>query len=334
MNFKVLTDLEQGSQAWLDCRKSHITATEVAHLWSGKTSFESLRNLKLGITPPPDLSRVKSIQEGKLFEPMIRNYLVSNFKKLLCPLSGVMDTPCIESVEEPYFMASLDGISECIRNEYIPVEIKNTYSQSAEDSYDDVCMKGPNGKVGTGNGYYGQIQWQIFITGASKAIFCTHKSEDGINFCPKNFRTMIVKRDNSVIEELKTIAYGFKSFMETGVLPDITIGKRVISSHEDEVLRTLVDQYKSFDQIYNSVKQKLKELKEKRDELANQLVELLPDGCNKLEGSDFVIARIERLGQINTDELVKTIINKSLMKREEIEEFRKDSIFSTRISLK
>ena len=38
--------LVQGSQEWVEVRRNHITGTEVAHIWCGKTTLDELRQEK------------------------------------------------------------------------------------------------------------------------------------------------------------------------------------------------------------------------------------------------------------------------------------------------
>lgn len=325
--YKILPDLEQGSQEWLECRKRHLTGTEIAHLWSKQIKFEQLRQEKLGIIEKPQLN-CGPINEGHYFEPIIRNHLMSTpLGKKLSP-NGECPTPCLESIEEPFFMVSLDGLTEM----GIPVEIKNSYSKSSS-SYDDVLENGSFSKTGKNAGYYAQVQWEIYLTGAPCAVFCTHKSLDGTTFCPANFRTQIIKRDPELIEELKELAYAFKEYMNTQTLPEVSVGSRTFTQTPSEEIVQLIEQYKTQNEAYEGAYAVFKKLKEERDTTAKLLVDLLPEGCSSLETTDFIVAREQRKGSVDVEGLTKHLISEGLMTLEQINEFRRSSSWSNKIKI-
>lgn len=326
--YRIVPELEQGTSEWLEFRKRHITGTEVAHLWSGQVKFEQLRDEKLGLVSKPQLN-TEPVLEGKFFEPLIRAHLLTTpLGRKLSP-SGECPTPCLEVVSEPYFMVSLDGLTDM----GIPVEIKNSYSKS-KTSYKDVLENGSFSKTGKNAGYYAQVQWEIYCTDAPCAVFCTHKSLDGKTFCPDNFKTQIIKRDPEVIKELVAIAHGFKEFMDTGKLPELKVGKRAITPEPQDEVVQLIELYKTQNEAYEAANAALKPLKEQRDETAKLLVELLPEGVNKLETSDCSIVREERKGSIDVEELSQYLVEHKLMSVEQIDTFRRDASYANRIRLK
>ena len=327
-----LVNLIQGSQEWLDVRRSHITGTEVAHIWCGKTTLDELRLEKLGLQAVPDLSRVPAVQEGKLFEPLIRNYLATNWRNVLCPQTGVIQDPCLESEEEPFFMVSLDGITE----NGTPIEIKNT-SSSNKKAFDEVQMKGAFSKSGKANGYYAQLQWEMYLTEAQEALFVCHQSNDGKTLCPENIKCLVVKRDESVIKELVDIGLKFKDLMLNNKTPDSLVyaGRQVggeLATNE-EVLK-LVAQYREAEEQYQVAKTATDALKTLRNSITDKLVSYLPDGISQLEGTDYVVSRVERRGSIDTQKLIDYLVKNGLMTVDEIEQYRGKTSFTNSVKLK
>lgn len=332
--------LEQGSDEWLAVRSKHITGTEVAHLWSGIVKMPELRDLKLGITKFPDISHQPQVKEGHFFEPLIRNYLATTprFRANICPKTGVIATPCLESQDEPFFMVSLDGIAES----GFPIEIKNSYSATKDlKAYEDVCKNGPNSRTGRQNGYYAQVQWEMYLTGAPFALFVTHKSNDGVTLCPENIRGMVVRRDDKVISELITLAKGFKEYMQTGILPTLEVGDKTIISEDSvsEEIKNLLGNFLSAERAYATAKAEADKLKKAKDELTEKLVNNLPKGKNKLQGileglGQFSISRETRQGAIDYDKLMKSLIEKKIITPDEIEVYRKADTISKRVRIK
>lgn len=105
---------EQGSQAWLDYRKSKIMATDIPIILGSnpwKTPLE-LWEEKLGFSPPTQLN--EAMERGQRLEPEAR--------KLASELIGIDFQPCVfQSENYPWLACSLDGISPC--GKYI-LEIK------------------------------------------------------------------------------------------------------------------------------------------------------------------------------------------------------------------
>ena len=321
--------LEQGSQEWLECRKRHITGTEVAHLWCGKDTFKSLKEEKLGIKPVADLSNVPAVKEGKLFEPLIRGYVARKFGNTLCPKTGVIPTPCLEDEDEPFYMVSLDGLTE--NGE--PIEIKNTSSTNLE-AFKEVKHKGVFSKSGRGNGYYAQIQWEIYMCKAQNALLVCHQSKDGKNL--GEFYFQVIHRDEKVIQELLEIAQAFKAYLIDGIEPSLKIAGRQIGTQgvNQQEVETLLTLYRKANSFYEEAKSKLEKAKEVRSRLTDLLIEQLPTDVDKLETEEYVIARTERVGNINSNKLVNFLIENNLMTQADIENFRNKSSFTNSVKIK
>ena len=327
--FRILPDLEQGTEEWLRVRTQHITATEIAHLWCGKESFESLRDLKTGVKTAPDLSGNKSVQEGKFFEPLIRAKAYELWHDKLFKGVSEIPTPCVERLDEPFFMASLDGLipNGC------PIEIKNTCSTH---DYSDARLNGIHNKIARQYGYYAQVQWQLFVTGAPCCLFLQHHSEDGRTFCDKNFCFSMVNRDEKVIAELIKLGKAFKEYLYNGTEPkDLVVNGRVFfASAGDEGLKAKLAAYRSVNEQYERLSSELKALRESRASLTEEICQTyIPDNLRKVNGDGYTLAKVERKGSIDAEALCSELLEKGLITRELIEKFRKESSFSYSVKL-
>ena len=326
--YRVLDGLRQGTAEWLAVRRTHVTGTEVAHIWSGRETFEHLRALKRGEIEAPDLSNVPSIREGRLFEPKVREYIRTRYRALLCPRTGKIPTPCLESVEEPYFMVSLDGLTEA----GFPVEIKTTYSGSS--NFNDVKANGPLSKEGRRLGYIAQIQWEVFLTGAKGAVFFGTQSPDGKQL--GEIVMQYVPRDDGIIAELVSIGKAFKAFMTTGTMPvNLSFNGRVIGGDPSspDFQRKLED-YRALDKEYGEEKAKLDALKDKRAEMVKELCEgYLQQDVNSFCGEGFSLQRSVREGSYDSKKLVDFLLEKHLLTEEQLAAFkRRDSVsYSVRL---
>lgn len=153
---KILT-LEQGSESWLIWRKTHITATD-ASVILGKNPYKTAHELweeKLGIRP--GVTQTPAMERGTRLEPEARN--------IACEVLEIDFFPAVvESEENPWMVASLDGLSPC--HEYI-LEIKcpnvGTHAFSLQD--------------GIHFYYHAQMQHQLAVTGAKKCYYMSYRPE-------------------------------------------------------------------------------------------------------------------------------------------------------------
>jgi len=147
-----IINLKQGSQEWLDFRKTHITATDVAVI-NGTNKFKSVHKLlgqKLGVVAPE--ADNERMAEGRRLEEEARILYNFEYKTSFEPLTA-------ESEEYPWIMASLDGYyNGCT------LEIK-----CGEKSY----LEAQNGVIA--KYYYDQLQAQMFVAGTETAIFACYR---------------------------------------------------------------------------------------------------------------------------------------------------------------
>lgn len=104
-------DLQQGSDAWLKWRTSHLGASEVGCL-TGDSMFGNaveLWKLKTGRVPPIEVN--SDMLRGKNLEPLIRRKVEEEHGEQL-------QQYCMEHAREDFLSASLDGFCEKTRKFY------------------------------------------------------------------------------------------------------------------------------------------------------------------------------------------------------------------------
>ena len=325
--FRVL-DLVQGTQEWLDARRLHITATEVAHIASGLSSVYTLVGQKLGVVPVKDISDLPPVQEGKRFEPMVRQYVAKKFPRLLAEGESDLPQPCCENVEEPFFMSSLDGYSRA-GGGYV-IEIKNIFSRIRE-KYEEVKAKGLNASSPRKYGYYWQIQWQLLVTGAEKALLFFHYSPDGETFHPENIVAIPVGRDEKAMAKLRAIALEVKDFLDRRALPAPSEGDTVYLTKEESArIANVMDSYRFVDLAYRQALETVNTLKVKRTALTDMICsELLHDGIRSVQGQGFSLTRTERRGSVDVEKMIED----GIITAEQAEKYRKPASFSNRLTL-
>jgi len=143
-------DLQQGSEDWLSWRNSGCGASDIAALlgvspW--KDACDLFRD-KMGLSS----SYVNaSMARGTEYEGMARSVIEEDMGMSFQPR-------CVQHDDYPFVIASLDGYNEAART---VLEIKIP----SEDNYYKMCTS-----KDVPAHYKIQVQWQLLITGAKKAI--------------------------------------------------------------------------------------------------------------------------------------------------------------------
>lgn len=324
-NFKEL-QLQQGSQEWLEARKSHITATEVAHLATGFCSLYTLVQEKRGLLPPKDLSKVPAVSEGSYKEPLIRAAVEAKLPQLLSEDEVCLPTPCVESIEEPFYMASLDGYSKA---QNLILEIKNVFSQSAKnwESLKELGLKAP---YQLPYGYYWQVQWQLLVTKAKGALLVFHHSDSPTEVNPQNLIFFPIKPNPADQAKLVKIAEEVKDILINNKPVTPQKGDTVIVEPTKDITK-LIDIYRQSEKSYLELTEKLNELKSVRSQIIDQLSEqLLTESQTRISNDQFTLTRSEREGSVDWEALVED----GIISSEVLAKYRKKSSFTTRLTLK
>ena len=324
-NFKEL-QLQQGSQEWLEARKSHITATEVAHLATGFCSLYTLVQEKRGLLPPKDLSKVPAVSEGSYKEPLIRAAVEAKLPQLLSEDEVCLPTPCVESIEEPFYMASLDGYSKA---QNLILEIKNVFSQSAKN-WESLKKLGLKAPYQLPYGYYWQVQWQLLVTKAKGALLVFHHSDSPTEVNPQNLIFFPIKPNPADQAKLVKIAEEVKDILINNKPVTPQKGDTVIVEPTKDITK-LIDIYRQSEKSYLELTEKLNELKSVRSQIIDQLSEqLLTESQTRISNDQFTLTRSEREGSVDWEALVED----GIISSEVLAKYRKKSSFTTRLTLK
>ena len=228
------SELPQGSQEWLDLRKSHITAT-MASVIAGSNPFQTPDKLwkeMLGFIPrqPSNFA----MERGRRLEPVARN--------LYEKLQGTTFAPlCVVNEEEldpdgsPWIMASLDGMG-VFEDKAVEIKCPGINTHSAAIS-------------GAVPGYYqDQIQWQFL---ASENRF---SSIDYVSYHPdvaENERLVVVPvlPDHSRQKELMAAAATFRECLKLRIPPcgsefETAARHFIVASKEAEVIQSRLEKAK------------------------------------------------------------------------------------------
>lgn len=171
--FKKLA-IEQDTEEWLEWRMTGITATEAA-IVSGVNPYESVDKffpVKAGFTLA-EFKYNEAIRRGKALEPFVRQMVNIHF-------NTVFEPACVQNLKNEVLIASLDGINQ---DGSIILEIKcatnfgthrknfSTFSGCLTDGTYAIIYNMPEY-------YYCQLQYQLMVTQASKALFVSYFEGD------------------------------------------------------------------------------------------------------------------------------------------------------------
>lgn len=166
--------------AWLDARKQGVTATAVAKAASGPAGFRDQLEARLN---PVDVEVNAFMAWGSLMEAPIADWVKSE--------TGIMPNEWLIAHEfDARFLATPDGLS---LNHGLIAEIKTMGKPLEKPPLDHVR----------------QMQWQMFVTGATRCFYAWQLRVDGANgFVPGWFepRSLWVERDEKMIADLVTVA--------------------------------------------------------------------------------------------------------------------------------
>lgn len=210
---------------WYERRMVGVTATEVRDLAKGyKSNRNKITREKL-TGDRANLAGKPAVEYGKLREPMIAAWIERRFGIPASDLLYVQD-------EDSRYLATPDGVEvdEYIGQVFVS-EVKTSMHDLTPGRIEDGVLrltKGPGGKWYLQDnhfaktGYYDQMQWQMFVMGASRTLFAWEEHDGDWSEWPHRApRTKTdepgwcwVLRDDKRIAELKVIADTFLAEIE------------------------------------------------------------------------------------------------------------------------
>jgi len=167
-------DIKQGSEEWLDLRRTKITATDACAIMGASPWKKRAQLLEEKTYPKTCDVKNKYMERGlELEEPA---------RQLFSIKTGIVVNPAVvfDNIN-PWMMASLDGISPC--GKYV-VEIKCPGKKDHNK-----CISGS-----IPDKYYPQIQHQMFVCGVDKMFYFSFDGFDG--------EILEVERSEIYIEQL------------------------------------------------------------------------------------------------------------------------------------
>ena len=189
---KYLGTFEPNSKDWHEARQgiggSDISAVMDMNPW--KSAYQ-LWAEKSGLIPD-DLEPSMPMKLGTAFEPAIRQLFAEENKEWLT----VHETGTWQSIENPVMKANPDGIIEWANGKLGVLEIKFT-----RQYWDDLPE------------YYNmQVQYYLAVLGLDTGVVVAVSGGD--------YREFEVKKDNTLIEAMKTRLRGFCDLLEANTPPD------------------------------------------------------------------------------------------------------------------
>ena len=254
-----LVELEQGTPEWHALRKNSIGASDIPVIMGlspWQTPYE-LWARKLGLME--QIKTLPHMTRGLEIEDEVRNWVSE--------LLEISYTPIVaRSIEFPWAIASLDGWNE--KEGVLEIKCPN-----AEDHQKAIANQVPEK-------YRDQIQWQLFITGASKALYVSY---------PGKVNTYVmVEADKKRQKKLLKAAEIFHKKILNQEAPALT-DKDICERTDEEWIRTARD--------YKEAYARLKFAELEVDSLKQALIELL-DGA-KNEGGGVRVSVVKRKGSVD-----------------------------------
>ena len=195
-----IIQLTQGSQAWLDYRRTMRNASETAAVL-GESPFCTPYQLWLQKTGRSVVATTAAMQHGTDMEPVARAAYEAHSLQVMQPLV-LQDGP---------YSASLDGMN--LEGDLI-VEIKCPYR-----GRDSALWKEAAGGHVPGH-YWLQVQHQLMVSGAALAHFWTFDGKQGL--------LIPVERDEAAMERIKRGWGTFQTYLDTDTPPPLTDADTVI----------------------------------------------------------------------------------------------------------
>lgn len=187
--------IRQGTDAWLEYRRAHVTATDAAVIAGETGSVVELWAQKRGLVPEPEFDEEtrQLMDDGSALQP----YLVDLYARRTGRKVRNIHTTR-ESSEWPIAACSPDG--EVI-GEPVGLEAKMSTAakwRTSEDVPGDV---------------FAQVQWQMFVTGWERV--------DVVALVFGRPRIIPVDRDQGYIGDLLAVARQFHQWVESGERPPL-----------------------------------------------------------------------------------------------------------------
>lgn len=159
-----IIELEQGTPEWLQWRRNHITASDMAAIM-GKSPWKTQEQLfyeKLGLGEPQ--IETQAMKRGKELESIARQKLNERMRETN---TNFLPT-CTESVTWPYLAASLDGFCDAMAPYFRICEIKTGNAEAKEKAKAGIIPEH----------YRIQIETQLLVSEADLCYYAFYDDAD------------------------------------------------------------------------------------------------------------------------------------------------------------
>ncbi len=271
-------DIEQGTDEWLDLRKTKITATDASVIMGASHWKTRIQLYHEKLSQENNTFVNERMQRGINLEPIARD--------LFTLQTGIFVQPKV--VVKDWAMASLDGISAC--GKYI-VEIKCPGSKDHA-----IALQG---KVP--DHYYPQLQHQMYVCGVQFAYYFSFDGVDGV-----------------LVELVRDPYYLEKMIDEEKKFYECLINKIPPEHSESDYIERNDDLWKQCASSWKLVNDSMKELEKEEEELRKQLIFLSGESNTKGSGISLCqiqrkgnvdYAKIPQLKGIDLDQYRKSSSN-------------------------
>lgn len=289
-----MINFEQGTPEWHDFRKTHIGSSEIAAIM-GVSPWKSPYSLWLEKTGKKKEDEPNfAMQRGVVNENRARLQYSKVTGNEVMPNILVSD-------EWPVALASLDGIT---MDKSIICEIKCPQPKNFE--------KAERGEVP--NFYYAQIQWQLWVSGASKCDYFVFIDEE-------KYKCIDVFPDAEYQKKLVIAAKEFWGMVISNEAPELSeMDFLCVDDMEASIFATK----------WRSLKEQALEIAEQLENLESTLLEFSDDGNCYFGKTGVQISRVNRKGNVDWVALCK----EKGISEQEVEKFRKKSIGYPKFSIK
>lgn len=257
--------LAQGSEDWLEFRKSKFTASNTP-IVMGESTYSNVWKYKkefLGIEQPVfDEFAKKAMAHGQEHEALVR--------QAMCALHNTDYVPALVTLDsDNRFIASLDGIS-LETNELIEIKcpVKGIESTTWKDA--------DAGKVS--KKYFYQVQHQLMCSKAKKAYFVVFNAENG------DMRIVEVEPREDYFEAIKK---GWSDFISN-----------VVECDTPEFPLQLVSELRNLESQAKATKSRI-------DEIKAQLKDIVPAGAKNFESNGLKFTRYFKTGAVDYEAILK-----------------------------
>lgn len=217
MNNPIKLASSEDREAWLEARRSGITATEVSKLANGRISDRRAIKEQKITGKYVDLTGNKFIDWGNARESVIAEWIERKFD--IKPNSNAF-----AKSDNVRHIATPDGISSTFEDDRTIAEIKTTMKDLTPGSVEFQQ-----------SGYFDQMQWQMHVMAATRTLFVFERHDNSWNPQPTPYEPEFfwIERDQVRIDQLINIADGF--------LAELDDTSETVSVDADDELTALTD---------------------------------------------------------------------------------------------